>query len=119
MTAIAATLSLGVSTLALGLGTSPSSAEPSGSWSPASPVVRSSTFAQQLESKYVDPDRVYSTDVRWWLGEASHTDETLLEEIQALYDGGFRGVELAMQGDNAAPDEHYAYGSEMWTTSGT
>src|SRR5699024_10316775 len=41
-------------------------------------------------------------------------DETLLEEIQALYDAGFRGVELAMQSDSAAPDESYAYGSEMW-----
>ncbi|RKF22946.1 hypothetical protein [Micromonospora globbae] len=74
-----------------------------------------SDFAERLESKYIDPDRVFSTDVRWWLGEASHTDETLLEEIQALYDSGFRGVELAMQGDSAAPDATYAYGTEMWT----
>ena len=72
------------------------------------------SFAAELEKKYVDPDRVYSSDVRWWLGEASNTDEALLEEIQALYDGGFRGVELCMQGDSEAPDEIYAYGSEMW-----
>ena len=81
----------------------------------ADPISEGSAFAQQIESKYIDPDRVYSTDVRWWLGEASHTDESLLEEIQALYDAGFRGVELAMQGDNAAPDATYAYGTEMWT----
>ncbi len=73
-----------------------------------------SAFAQALEAKYVDPDRIYSTDVRWWLGEAAHTDETLLEEIQKLYDGGFRGVELCMQSDSAAPDALYAYGSDMW-----
>ena len=54
-----------------------------------------SAFSQKLESRYIDPDRIFSTDVRWWLGEAAHTDETLLEEIQALYDAGFRGVELA------------------------
>ena len=47
-------------------------------------------------------------------GRGANTDETLLEEIQALYDGGFRGVELAMQGDNVAPDATYAYGSAMW-----
>lgn len=75
----------------------------------------STGFKDQLESKYIDPDRVYSSDVRWWLGSASATDETLLEEIQALYDGGFRGVELCMQTDSAAPDEDYAYGSEMWS----
>ena len=73
-----------------------------------------SAFAQELESRYIDPDRVYSTDVRWWLGDASHTDETLLEEIQALYDAGFRGVELCMQDDAAADDADYAYGTEMW-----
>ena len=71
-------------------------------------------FAEVLRARYADPDRVYSADVRWWLGEASNTDEALLNEIQALYNGGFRGVELCMQGDSEAPDEVYAYGSEMW-----
>lgn len=75
---------------------------------------KSSDFEEYLESKYVDPDRVYSSDVRWWLGQASNTDEVLLDEIQALYDGGFRGVELCMQTDTTAAEEDYAYGSEMW-----
>lgn len=74
-----------------------------------------SSFGAALEADYIDPDRVYSTDVRWWLGEASHTDETLLEEIQNLYDAGFRGVELCIQGDGVADDALYAYGSEMWS----
>ena len=72
------------------------------------------SFKETLESNYIDPDRIYSSDVRWWLGEASNTDEVILDEIQALYDGGFRGVELCMQNDEEAPDETYAYGSEMW-----
>lgn len=80
----------------------------------AAETAASQTFRQYLESKYIDPDRVYSTDVRWWLGAASQTDETLLEELQALYDGGFRGVELCMQTDSSAPNATYAYGSEMW-----
>jgi hypothetical protein len=92
---------------------STTSAPPVGA--PAAAAAPGSGFAEHLESKYVDPDRVYGTDVRWWLGDAAHTDESLLEEIQALYDGGFRGVELAMQNDNAAPDTLYAYGSDMWS----
>lgn len=72
-------------------------------------------FAATLEERYTDPDRVYSSDVRWWLGSASATDETLLEEIQELYDSGFRGVELCMQDDGVAANEDYAYGSEMWS----
>src|SRR4051794_33436661 len=90
-------------------------AEPAVALTPgASSATEQSAFAAYLESTYVDPNRVYSSDVRWWLGDASLTDESLLEEIQALYDGGFRGVELAMQNDNAAPDAVYAYGSAMW-----
>ncbi|CAM3838121.1 glycosyl hydrolase [Nocardioides zeicaulis] len=114
------TVALGISTAVLGSIAGPSAAEPTGGSVTAAPVLRSpavkktSAFAEQLEKKYVDPDRIYSTDVRWWLGEASHTDETLLEEIQNLYDGGYRGVELAMQGDNVAPDAIYGYGSPMW-----
>ena len=80
----------------------------------AEPAAEPSGFAASLEKRYADPDRVYSSDVRWWLGDASNTDEALLNEIQALYDGGFRGVELCMQDDSEAPDEVYAYGSEMW-----
>ncbi len=75
----------------------------------------SSSFQTELEGQYQDPDRVYSTDVRWWIGEAANTDEALLDEIQALYDAGFRGVELCMQSDNGADDATYAYGSEMWS----
>ncbi|WP_210438579.1 glycosyl hydrolase [Nocardioides xinjiangensis] len=81
----------------------------------AAAVPKSSAFAKKLEAKYIDPDRVFSSDVRWWLGKAAHTDEVLLEQIQDLYDAGFRGVELCMQNDNAAPNADYAYGSKMWT----
>ncbi|WP_207208652.1 glycosyl hydrolase [Nocardioides oleivorans] len=112
-------LALGVASPAVFLATtSPSHAEVARPSAPAitAPVVKkSSAFAKELESKYVDPDRVYSTDVRWWLGEAANTDESLLEEIQALYDAGYRGVELCMQSDAVAPDAQYAYGSDMWT----
>ena len=73
------------------------------------------SFQQTLTEKYVDPDRTYSTDIRWWIGEAANTDEVLLDEIQALYDAGFRNVELCMQSDIGADDATYAYGSEMWS----
>ena len=74
-----------------------------------------SDFAATLSEKYTDPDRSYQSDIRWWLAEASNTDEALLEEIQAMYDAGFHGVELCMQTDNNADDATYAYGSDMWS----
>ena len=101
------------------VGSDPAAAKPPAPPEPPTPPkppapAKPTAFAQYLESKYVDPDRIFSCDVRWWLGDAAHTDETLLEQIQALYDGGFRGVELCMQNDAGAPDDVYAYGSEMW-----
>lgn len=74
-----------------------------------------SGFEKSLTAVYSDPDRKYQSDVRWWLAEASNTDEVLLQEIQNMYDAGFHGVELCMQGDDNAPDDTYAYGSEMWS----
>lgn len=119
---VAAGLSLAVATPLAATAAAPARAEsvsmiatlPSAALQPSS-MPTGSAFAQELASKYIDPDRIYSSDARWWLGEAAHTDETLLEEIQNLYDGGFRGVELAMQNDNGAPNADYAYGSAMWT----
>lgn len=84
-------------------------------WAQSDDTAENLNFQQMLEEKYKDPDRSYQSDVRWWLGEASNTDEALLEEVQALYDAGFHGVELCMQTDDNADDETYAYGSDMWS----
>lgn len=84
----------------------------------AEPAEEEMTFAEKLESKYIDPDRIYSTEVRWWLSAAALTDETLLAEIQAIYDAGFRGIELCMQRGNSEEEDFnqiYAYGSEEWS----
>ncbi|MBR1812324.1 MAG: hypothetical protein IJ773_00720 [Lachnospiraceae bacterium] len=72
-------------------------------------------FQAALVEQFADPDRSFQSDMRWWLPEASLTDEVLLEEVQLLYDAGFHGVELCMQSDNNSPDDVYAYGSEMWS----
>jgi hypothetical protein len=104
--------------LILALGSSIAVAEPGASGAAGA---AHAAFAQELEAKYTDPDRVYSTEVRWWLNRAALTDETLLDEIQAIYDAGFRGIELCMQsgstGTMSANDmnEIYAYGSAEWS----
>ena len=44
------------------------------------------------------PEMKYWPDVRWWLAEGLHTDETLKKEISDLYETGFGAVEfLAME----------------------
>lgn len=71
-------------------------------------------FAQELTEKFKDPDRDKQSYVRWWLPQASLTDNQLKTEIQQMYDSGFSGVELCMQ-TSSAPTEDYAYGSDMWS----
>lgn len=73
-----------------------------------------STFAADLESRYVDPVLSFGTEVRWWMAEGAHTDETLLEEVQAMYDAGFRGMELCEQVEESISDADYGYGSDQW-----
>jgi hypothetical protein len=48
------------------------------------------------------------------MAEGAHTDETLLEEVQAIYDAGFRGMELCEQVDTSVSDADYGYGSDQW-----
>ncbi|MBR6029968.1 MAG: hypothetical protein IKP40_12860 [Clostridia bacterium] len=71
-------------------------------------------FAAALEARYVQPDISYKTEVRWWMAEGAHTDETLLEEIAAMHEAGFRGMELCEQVDDQVSDLDYGYGSDQW-----
>ena len=55
-----------------------------------------------------NPDLQYRPDVRWWLAEGFHTDETLKKEIKDLFESGFGAVEfLAMEEMGA---DHALYG---------
>ena len=66
----------------------------------ASALAEDDAFAAEIERRYTAPSIDNRSEVRWWMAEAGHTDETIRAEIQAMYDGGFRGVELCAQGDD-------------------
>ena len=71
-------------------------------------------FAAALEGRYVSPSRENATEVRWWMAEGAHTVNTLEAEVQAIYDAGFRGMELCAQVDSAVSETEYGYGSPQW-----
>ena len=73
-----------------------------------------SDFYYELVDNYADSEIEYRTEVRWWMAEGGHTDETLLEEVQAMYDAGFRGVELCQLNVSMMDGSVYGYGSEQW-----
>jgi len=60
------------------------------------------------------PDIKYWPDVRWWLAEGFHTDETLRKEIEALYSSGFGAVEFLAMEEPGADSKLYGWGSEEW-----
>ena len=73
-----------------------------------------SDFYYELVDNYADSDIGYRTEVRWWMAEGGHTDQTLEEEVQAMYDAGFRGVELCQLNESSLDATVYGYGSEQW-----
>ena len=80
----------------------------------AGPAAAQDGFAAALEARFAQPEIGYRTEVRWWMAEGAHTDETLLEEVQTMYDAGFRGMELCEQVDGSVAEADYGYGSDQW-----
>ena len=80
----------------------------------AADMSHSREFAAELSDKYSSPGIEYRTEARWWMAEGAHTDETLEEEIQGLYDAGFRGIELCQLNVSGLDASVYGYGSEQW-----
>lgn len=64
--------------------------------------------------KLKTPETKYWPDVRWWLAEGLHTDQTLKKEIADLYDTGFGAVEFLAMEEPGADSKIYGWGSEEW-----
>lgn len=72
-------------------------------------------FAGKMEQMYAEPEMRYRPYARWWLAEGSHTDATLRESIQELYEAGYGGVEFVTLNESKYLDnENYAWGSPEW-----
>ena len=53
-------------------------------------------------------------EVRWWLAEGLHTDETLRTEIEAAHRLGFGGMEFLAMDEGNVDHARYGWGSEEW-----
>ncbi len=58
------------------------------------------------------PGIEYQNEVRWWLAEGLHTDMTLKDDLQQLYDLGFGGAEFLAMDEYGADSKRYGWGSE-------
>jgi hypothetical protein len=61
-----------------------------------------------------DPPIEYRPELRWWLAEGLHTDETLRYEIDTAHRFGFGGVEFLAMDEAGLDHARYGWGSEEW-----
>lgn len=61
-----------------------------------------------------NPDIQYWPEIRWWLAEGLHTDETLKYEVELLKESGFGAIEFLAMEDPGADSKLYGWGSEEW-----
>lgn len=67
-----------------------------------------------LKAKLAKPGIEYWPEVRWWLAEGFHTDETLKKDIQMIHDAGFGAAEFLAMDEAGADSSRYGWGSEEW-----
>lgn len=53
-------------------------------------------------------------EVRWWLAEGFHTDQTLKNDIRMIDEAGFGAVEFLAMEELGADSRLYGWGSEEW-----
>ena len=61
-----------------------------------------------------DPPIQYRPELRWWLAEGLHTDQTLRFEIEAAHRLGFGGMEFLAMDEAGVDHARYGWGAEEW-----
>lgn len=61
-----------------------------------------------------NPSIEYRPELRWWLAEGLHTDETLRHEIDTAHRLGFGGMEFLAMDEDAIDHSRYGWGAEEW-----
>ncbi len=56
----------------------------------------------------------FRPELRWWLAEGLHTDETLIREIDTAHRLGFGGMEFLAMDEGEIDHARYGWGSEEW-----
>ncbi|SEH01104.1 alpha-L-rhamnosidase [Nonomuraea solani] len=67
-----------------------------------------------LARAIADPAIEFRPELRWWLAEGLHTDETLIREIDTAHRLGFGGMEFLAMDEGAIDHSRYGWGAEEW-----
>lgn len=69
----------------------------------------------RLSELVSQPAIEYRPEVRWWLAEGLHTDETLRHEVAEAHRLGFGGMEFLAMDEAGVDHSRYGWGAEEWT----
>jgi hypothetical protein len=61
-----------------------------------------------------DPSIEFRPELRWWLAEGLHTDQTLRYEIDTAHRMGFGGMEFLAMDEGDIDHSRYGWGAEEW-----
>ena len=73
-----------------------------------------SYLSPKRAANFSHADIAARTDVRWWMAAGMHTNETILEDLHAMHDAGYSGVELCQLADRTIDEHIYGYGGAQW-----
>jgi len=79
-------------------------------------VFGSDTFLETMNSRFSTENLPVEDrpQVRWWLDQGYHTDETLRKSVQTLYELGYGGMEILCLSNNTTENSIYGWGTEEW-----
>ena len=69
---------------------------------------------EDLARLIANPAIEYRPELRWWLAEGLHTDETLRYEIDTAHRLGFGGMEFLAMDEGDIDHSRYGWGGEEW-----
>ena len=69
---------------------------------------------EEFAGAFRHPDIRFWPELRWWLAEGLHTDETLRDEIATAHRLGFGGMEFLAMDEESIDHSRYGWGSEEW-----
>src|SRR3982751_3891966 len=74
------------------------------------PTVTMDDFIQLIRNPPIE----FRPELRWWLAEGLHTDETLRYEIDTAHRLGFGGMEFLAMDESGIDHSRYGWGAEEW-----
>lgn len=72
------------------------------------------SFLDSMNDKFSNLSMEERPQARWWLAEGYHTDETLIEGVETLYEQGYGGIELLCLSESSVDNDLYGWGTDEW-----